>query len=110
MPVWIRQHTDYQRFLTPLFSIRTAHFYVPVLRSEDDFRLGITISRKVGNAVLRNYLRRRIKAWFREREFQLPYAVNLVARKGAGQLTWLELCTELQQITTGLAQKALPSQ
>ena len=102
---WIKQHAEYQRFLQPDFTVRTAHFFVPVLQGEERFDIGITISKKIGNAVLRNKLRRRIKSWARQQD-RLPVSkINVVARAGAGILSWAELCAELDQIICLLRQK-----
>ena len=49
-------------------------------------RLGITASRKVGNAVVRNRLKRRIRNWFRIRRHDFPRDLDLVVivrRSGA---------------------------
>lgn len=100
---WITQHAEYQSFFQPHHYLRTAHFFAPVIRSEEGFSLGITISKKIGNAVCRNRLRRRIKSWFRERELYPTAKLNLVAKSGAGQLSWQDLCSELEQIIAGLS-------
>lgn len=67
--------------------------------------MGITISKKVGNAVKRNRLKRRIKAWLREHYalFSPGQKLNLIARKGAAELSWQELRLELQTLLGGLA-------
>ena len=48
-------------------------------------RLGITASRRVGGAVQRNLVKRRIREWFRETKRTLPADLDVVviARKGA---------------------------
>jgi ribonuclease P protein component len=48
-------------------------------------RLGITASRRVGGAVQRNLVKRRIREWFRETKTALPARLDLVviARRGA---------------------------
>jgi ribonuclease P protein component len=60
-------------------------------------RLGITVSRKVGNAVTRNRLKRVIREWFRVSRGGLSPAGDLVviARKGAGLLDAQEIRNEL---------------
>jgi len=49
-----------QRFHSPYFSA----FFLPTETAE--VRLGITVTRKVGKAVLRNYCKRRIRTLFRQ--------------------------------------------
>ena len=48
-----------------------------------DARLGVTVSRRVGNAVVRNRVKRRIREIFRRRRTLLPEGLRLVvvARK-----------------------------
>lgn len=102
---WVKRHSDYQRFSQAQFIVRSAHFYVPVLWSDTDFHLGITLRKKIGKAVLRNLVKRRIKSWFRQQR-DLPICkINLVARVGVGSLDWQELCAELEQIVSSLKQK-----
>ncbi len=54
-----------------------------------DPRLGLTVSRKVGGAVVRNRVKRRVREWFRHSRKALPAGVDLVviARRGAGELS-----------------------
>ena len=56
-------------------------------------RLGITASRKVGNAVIRNRFKRRTREWFRRRRSQIPAELDVVviARKSGARLTFSEL-------------------
>jgi ribonuclease P protein component len=97
----IIKHAEFQSFITAAQSCRTPHFFVPVLpETEGDFAYGITVSAKTGNAVKRNLLKRRIKAWFANRATDLPGGVkiNLIARSGACLLNWQELSLELESL------------
>jgi len=74
-------------------------------------RLGITVSRKVGNAVCRNRFKRRMRAWFRERRGELSQGLGLedvdlvvIARKSGGQLNLAELDERLSRLV-GLSTK-----
>jgi len=105
----IVDHAEFQSFITAAQSCRTPHFFVPVLpEREDDFAYGITISAKNGNAVKRNLLKRRIKAWFFTQAASLPQGVkiNLIARPGACALNWQELSLELESLVQTLKKKA----
>ena len=52
-------------------------------------RLGITVSRKVGGAVVRNRVKRRIREWFRRSRPKLRPGIDLVVigRSGAASLS-----------------------
>jgi ribonuclease P protein component len=101
----IVKHAEYQSFRDADSSCRLPHFFVPVLLDgEDTFAFGITINRKVGNAVARNRLRRRIKAWFFSNLSLLTPGVriNLIAKTGAAELDWTDLCGELNKLVSML--------
>jgi ribonuclease P protein component len=79
---------------------QSGHFVLYGLGGAKDerSRLGITVSRRVGNAVVRNRLKRRVRECYRLKlRAMLPAGVAMVviARKGAGELGWMALRTEL---------------
>lgn len=97
----IVSHAEFRSFLEATQSYRLPHFFVPILIEADDtFAYGITIMKKVGIAVVRNRLKRRIKAWFNANYELMPRGVkiNLIARSGATELEWSDLCRELSQL------------
>jgi ribonuclease P protein component len=51
-------------------------------------RLGLTVSRKVGGAVVRNRVKRRVREWFRERRGSLGSGLDwvVIARAPAADL------------------------
>ena len=100
----ITKHSEYREFSSPDLFLRSDHFYAAVLFHPHEFALGITIGRKTGKAHTRNLLKRRIKAWLRLRCSRLPqgFSLNLIARSGAGELSWNELCAELDKLTAQL--------
>lgn len=106
MARFITQHNEYTGFTKSGPGVRTAHFYAAVLASdEDDFALGITTSKRVGKAHKRNLLKRRIKGFIRLHGEALPrgYKVNLIARSGAAELDWQQLCLELEEMLARIA-------
>lgn len=59
-------------------------------------RLGITVSKKVGNAVCRNRIKRYIREFFRNNTNLFIVAdFNIIARSGAGHLEYAAVCQEL---------------
>jgi ribonuclease P protein component len=75
------------------------------LRREDgETRLGLTVSKKVGNAVQRNRVRRRLRELFRQGRSQLPRGVEvvLVARTGAAVADFSELRQAFEKLALKL--------
>ncbi len=62
-------------------------------------RLGITVSRRVGNAVVRNRTKRRIREWFRHERQGLAEGLELVVigRRGAVGLSSQEVSEQLHE-------------
>jgi ribonuclease P protein component len=60
-------------------------------------RLGITVTRRVGNAVARNRVKRRVRECFRRRRSELdrPVDVVVIARRGAVDLESEQVESEL---------------
>jgi len=65
-------------------------------------RLGVTVSKRVGNAVVRNRVKRRIREWFRHKREALPDRLDLVviARQSARELSSSQVAQLLNQLIT----------
>ncbi len=78
---------------------RTPNFVV-ITRDSDrcEARLGVTVSSKVGNAVVRNRVKRLIRECFRRcRHEIIPHRdVLIIARKGAADLSFPEVTREIR--------------
>ena len=73
-------------------------------------RLGITVSRRVGNAVVRARVKRRIREWFRRHQGRAPMRRDLVviARPAAAELASSEFELELGNLFQRVAKSEAP--
>ena len=72
-----------------------------------DPRIGLTVSRKVGNAVVRNRVKRRIREWFRRSRAAVPAGTEtvVIARASAARISYAELAAELQRLVAAGARR-----
>ena len=94
----IRKRREFLRIQQSRKGTRTRHFIVIVNPGpESGGRLGITVSRKVGNAVDRNRVKRRVREFFRlhRRELQPAHDLLIIARAGAHELSFRDVEREL---------------
>lgn len=88
--------------------LHTAHFVV-ITRGSDrsEARLGITVSSKVGNAVVRNRIKRLVRECFRGLRDEIVPArdILIIARKGAAGLSFPQLASEIGACLIRRAQK-----
>jgi len=90
--------------------VQSKHFvlYAGKLGDEAERRLGITVSRRIGNAIVRNRLKRRVRECFRVAlRDQIPRGVSMVvvALAGAGTLETPAINRELAAATVNAMQR-----
>ena len=80
--------------------LHSRNFVVLFLRqgAPGSSRFGFSVSRKVGNAVARNHLKRRLREMFRihRRELAAGRDFVVIAKPGAAKLSYAELVEELR--------------
>lgn len=107
----VRKRSEYRQIQSHGRRVHTRHFILllhPSLVEGAHARLGITVTKKVGNAVERNHTKRVVREVFRRRREIFPpgFDVVLIAKRGAPQLTFAEVLKELEAVARPLAKAA----
>lgn len=91
----LRKNKDFQLVFRKGSSVANRQLVLYVYKNEETkhFRAGISVSKKIGRAVVRNKLKRRLKEIVRLHAQHIPQGVDLVliVRPQAVQLTYQEL-------------------
>lgn len=103
----LHRRDEYLRVQRVGVRYQTVHFVVYAMGSGESkpARLGTTVSRRIGGAVVRNRVKRRVRECFRKYlRTLLPAGTDLVviARAGAGELTSPAIVRELTAATLNL--------
>ena len=97
----IRKRAEYLHLQNHGRRVLTASLIVFTLWSDKaPLRLGITVSKRVGGAVVRNRVKRLVREAFRHTKHRLPQGLQLVivAKADAARLDYHRALAELQEI------------
>ncbi|NVM57724.1 MAG: ribonuclease P protein component [Desulfobacterales bacterium] len=97
----ISRRADFQRLARYGRRIHRDHFVVLYSRNSlGNLRLGVTVNKKVGRAVIRNRIKRLVRERFRVSKamFDGTYDINVVAKTGAAELSSQEITQTLEGI------------
>ncbi len=101
----LRRRADFLRVQAQGERRHTRHFGVTLGPPGPSTRLGLVITRRLGNAVQRNRLKRLLREFFRRHRAWLPPRdLVILAKAGAGSLSYLQVQEELARLL-GLRQK-----
>ncbi|WP_421382446.1 ribonuclease P protein component [Bacillus salacetis] len=91
----VKKNTEFQEVFKKGTSIANRQFVVYRLKKEDQpfFRIGLSVSKKIGNAVVRNQIKRYIRQVFLELkdEVKNDYDYVIIARKPAADMDFHEI-------------------
>jgi ribonuclease P protein component len=97
----LRKSWEYRRVKQMGCKYSTPHFVLLVADNiTDTSRLGVTVSRRVGNAVKRNRIKRMIREYFRLNRVFLSQNMDysVIAKRGAAQLSSSEIYSQLKKV------------
>lgn len=100
-----KQYLEFYRIQKKIHS----NFFLVLCRKDTEsslFSVGITVTKKIGNAVTRNRIKRRIKAYLRQAMSKniSGIKINIVAIKDSSEISWSEFVSELDYIIKKIEQ------
>jgi ribonuclease P protein component len=104
----IRRKKDFLVLYKKGSRYRDRYFNLVYLANESSFsRVGVVVSRKVGNAVLRNKIKRWLRTLFRRNKdvFRTPLDILIIATREMGEATWTELQARYLSAVKKISQK-----
>jgi len=97
----IKKNKDFQTVFQSGKSTANRQFVVYVLdrKDQDHFRIGLSVSKKLGNAVTRNRIKRLIRQFFLEHKLQMkPKDFVIIARKPVVDMSYEEVKKSLLHV------------
>lgn len=80
----IKKNEEFQRIIKNYPSIKTKHFYIYIEKRENTvYHFGISVSKKLGNAVLRNKYKRIIKHIIDKKVYKNSFNCIIILKKSA---------------------------
>ncbi len=97
----VRKRKDYLRAYQKGVRISSSNFTVILYDNQTGTkRLGVTVSKKVGNAVKRSRIKRLAREFFRLNKDKLPDSQDMIiiARRDVSSLKYHDVCVELEKL------------
>lgn len=99
----IKKNDDFQKIFKKGESFANRQFIIYKLHNENlgHFRIGLSVSKKIGNAVTRNRIKRYIRQAFLEMENEINphYDYIIIARKPAAEMNFSEVKSSLMHVS-----------
>lgn len=98
----IRKNEEFEYIIEKGICLKSKYFVIYNIESKESFnRYGISVSKKVGNAVIRNKTKRRIRDIIIKSSIKNGYDYVIIVRKAAIDLNYNQMKEELLKILKG---------
>ena len=92
----LKNNRDFDRIIKTNKSYKFKNVYIYIERTNDEYyHFGISVSKKIGNAVTRNLYKRRIKNIIDKNIYQNHFNCIIILKKSVLSISYLELENEI---------------
>jgi ribonuclease P protein component len=95
---WLKKKKDFQEVYQNGNKLVGKFFVIIFACNSGELHAGIVVSKKVGKAVIRNKMKRRIRAYLQEKSFVLSKKMIIIARWHSANITWKQLNQDLDAL------------
>ncbi|MBP3921229.1 MAG: ribonuclease P protein component [Bacilli bacterium] len=94
----IKKSEDFEKIIKNNKSFRSKYFFIYIQRHENDiYHFGLSVGKKIGNAVKRNKVKRQLKEIITNQDYQKNFDCIIIVRKEINNHTFSEIKEELNR-------------
>ena len=95
----IKKSEDFQKIIKNNKSFKSKYFYIYVYRHEDSiYHFGLSVGKKIGNAVRRNKVKRQLIEIISENDYQKNFDCIIIVRREINGASFSEIKEDLNEI------------
>ena len=95
----IKRSEDFEKIIKNNKSIKSKYFYLYINKRENNvYRFGLSVGKKIGNAVRRNKVKRQIKEIIHENDYQNNFDCIIIVRREINGANFSEIKEDLNEI------------
>jgi len=95
----IKKSEDFQKIIKNNKSLRTKYFYIYIYKHEENvYHFGLSVGKKIGNAVRRNKVKRQLREIISENDYQKNFDCIIIVRREINGANFSKIKEDLNQI------------
>lgn len=95
----LKKSQDFEKIIKNNKSFRSRLFFIYVQRHEEtNYHFGLSVGKKIGNAVRRNQVKRQLREIISKNDYQKNFDCIIIVRREINNVNFSEIKTELNEI------------